>query len=423
MPSRRQVLAGLGGASVVALAGCFGDDPEPEPKPDPESESETETEPEPIFTPGSDADADWPMPRFDPANTAYSPDAKAPRDGARERWTFDGASACGPPVVADGTVFLPTVEALVALDARDGSKRWRFAPPDEEDGGSPWPAAPVVHGGTVFVTDIRTGVHALDAETGGKRWSRTNLGHVHASPHLVAGEGIDDPALHVGTRNGAVHRLDPRTGKTTWRTDSSGAISAFGYRSRTLYAGTVTGGLRSFAAPAGGRSPERNWERSVGSKVRAIVPGESRVLVHTLADRLLFLGEGDEAGATRRTVDERWAGAAPVRAEGFFVTAGSGGLASFREDGDPVRDSVGGYAATGPVVAGDTLYASSGDAVHAFALRGTIGGDGIRFGTKRWSHPTPAAAVEGLAVADGALFAACEGRSGHRTALYCLESA
>lgn len=76
-----------------------------------------------------------------------------------------------------------------------------------------------------------------------------------------------------------------------------------------------------------------------------------------------------------------------------------------------------------PVAAGDTLYVSSGTAVHSFALDGGSGVGSFRLDAKRWSHPTPAAAVEGLAVGDGALFTACEGTKRDHTTLYCLESA
>lgn len=99
MPSRRRVLAGVGGAAATALAGCLDS---------------------PNFSPGSDADADWPMERYDAANTAFAPDAAAPRTGVRERWTFEAGGASGAPVVVDGTVYQPTMSALVALDSETG---------------------------------------------------------------------------------------------------------------------------------------------------------------------------------------------------------------------------------------------------------------------------------------------------------------
>lgn len=68
------------------------------------------------------------------------------------------------------------------------------------------------------------------------------------------------------------------------------------------------------------------------------------------------------------------------------------------------------------------MYVSNGSAVHAFAMKGGVGIGSIRTGAKRWSHPTPAKALGGLAVVDGALFVACAGRN-NNPALYCLESA
>lgn len=108
----------------------------------------------------------------------------------------------------------------------------------------------------------------------------------------------------------------------------------------------------------------------------------------------------------------------------MLFTAGYDGVAAVRDHDKEVNWRYRGrYDATGPVAAGDTLYVSSGDAVHAVALDGGVGAAGVRLGAKRWSHPTPAGTVEGLAVADGAVFAACEGSEDDETTLYCLEPA
>ena len=62
MASRRQFLASSESASLSALAGCVGDDT--------------------YVSPGTDENTDWPTARFDRRNTAYSPGAEAPREGA-----------------------------------------------------------------------------------------------------------------------------------------------------------------------------------------------------------------------------------------------------------------------------------------------------------------------------------------------------
>ena len=401
MPSRRQVLAGLGSAAVPALTGCLDDALS--------------------VSPGTDSNTDWPMARYDSTNTAYNPDAKAPRDDVQERWTYEESSATGTPVIVNGRVVLPTVEALVALDAADGTEQWRFSPSKH-----PWPSAPAVHNGMVFVTMIdEDTVYALDAASGEELWSRAESGHIHAAPHLVAGEHVSETMLYSGTESGELLRIDPSSGAVTWQTDLFGGITAVGFRLPQLYVGTTGGEVYAYGDWGDADEPLREaWRRKVGSKVESLLPTTGGVLVHTFADPLVCLQDGAHAGTTRWSVDEKWANSAPVHANYTAFAAGYDGLSALREHDGKFRWQLRGrYDSTDPVAAGDTLYVSSGTAVHAFALDGGTGIEGYRFGAKRWSHPTPPGAVEGLAVADGAVFAACEGSQTDDTTLYCLESA
>lgn len=288
MPSRRHFLAGIGGVSSVALVGCLGEGIE--------------------STPGTDRNSDWPMPRFDTENTGYNPNAKAPRDDVQERWTFEDGMASGTPAIVDGTVFLPTADALVALDSTSGKEKWRFAP-----GQGPWPTSPVVHDGLVCFTMIdEDSVVALDAKTGKNVWTLTDAGeHVH-SPHLYA-----------GTENGMVLRLDLKTGEILWQTDLFGDISAFAYRMSSLYVGTRGGEVYGFIDHGDVRDPlGKVWRRKVGSAVEALVPTSEVVIVHTFSDPLTCLQTGAHAGTARWTVDQKAANSAPVHAEYTLFSAG-----------------------------------------------------------------------------------------------------
>ena len=401
MPSRRRVLGGIAGASLGGLAGCLGEGP--------------------TYSPGSDADADWPMPRLDSTNTAYDPDAAAPRDGVTERWTHEGTMASAPPVVADGRVFLPTIDGLYAFDSESGERLWRYGP-DE----NPWSSPATVYDGTVFVAfGNDDAVHAVDAETGEQIWWRADAATTEAGPHLLAGQLVDDPVLYTGNRNGLLFRHDPETGDITWQTDLFGEIRAFGYRAGQLFVGTGSGEVYAFAESGEGRDrPGEMWRRKVGGAVGSILPDEEGVLVTTFGGPLRCLQSGAHAGTTRWTVPASMANVAPVGADGWFVTAGYDSLASVREFDRKVGWKIGGrYDATPPVAAGDTLYVSDGEAVHAFALDGGTGIGEFRVGAKRWTHRTPGIATEGLAVADGALFVACSTGESDDTGLYCLEPA
>jgi hypothetical protein len=122
-------------------------------------------------------------------------------------------------------------------------------------------------------------------------------------------------------------------------------------------------------------------------------------------------------------VDSKLAGSAPVSAQSNFFAAGYDTFARIREnDGEVLWQCGGRYDRAGSVAAGDTLYVADDNAVLAFGLDADSGLFGDGSSPKRWSHPTPAGAVEGLAVADAAVFAACEGSDESDVSLYCLES-
>lgn len=132
------------------------------------------------------------------------------RTGER-RWTapLDVAAEFGSTVaVADGQVVYGT-DDLVAVDAADGTERWRTPLGAEGD------LVPALAAGRVHVlTD--DALVTLDAATGGKRWRRS----VQATypPHPV----VVDDAVHVGTDAGMLV-LDAETGGERARVDAPGA--------------------------------------------------------------------------------------------------------------------------------------------------------------------------------------------------------
>ncbi|MFC7189558.1 PQQ-like beta-propeller repeat protein [Halocatena marina] len=232
-----------------------------------------------------------------------------------------------------------------ALDAASGTKQWRFSPTE-----SPWFTSPIVHDGLVYCTIAHKGMYALDAATESVWWSHTD-NHRYTAFSLVADDSVSDPHLIAGTKSGVLCRFNLKTGRKIWQRDLFGPISAFSFKSSSLYVGT-----------SGGE-------------------------VYT------------------------------------FYTAGHKGLTAIRDYDTKKKWRVDGrYDTTKPAGAGDTMYVSNGSAVHAFAMKGGCGIGTIRTRAKRWSHPTPAKALGGLAVADGALFVACAGHNNNPT-LYCLESA
>lgn len=395
MSSRRQLLAGLGALGGVALAGCS-------------------TVASDRFAPGEDPNTDWPMPRHDPGNEAYAPDAAAPREPPTERWTYDGGFDARTPAVADGTVYVPTAEALIALDSTDGTARWRFAP-DEQ----PWPSSPVVHDGTVYVSMVdEDSVHAVDVESGEERWSFGGDADVQAAPGLLAGDIVNEPAVLVGDANGRVAALEPDTGARRWTVDCFGSVRALAYRSPTLYVGTTSGEVYAYYADgeADGEPPSERWRRQLKGRVEAVVPTANGIAVASFGGPLVALRSGN-AGAEAWTAARGRAGSAPVHTGTWFYSSGYDALSATRGyDGETGWRASVPLGSAPPVAAGDTLYAAGETSVHALALDG----DGPLSGVKRWSHPVPGGGVQGLAVADGALFVARESGEENETTLYCL---
>ena len=136
------------------------------------------------------------------------------------RWSFSlDEVSWAAPVVSDGTVYAGTDSgAVLAVDARTGAERWRFT-----SGANGWSKvrALTASGDTLFaVGSVRdqtgfleqTGaIYALDAANGTPRW-RFDLGEQTFSSPAVAGG-----AVIVGANDGWVVAVEASTGKEKWR--------------------------------------------------------------------------------------------------------------------------------------------------------------------------------------------------------------
>ena len=80
--------------------------------------------------------------------------------------------------------------------------------------------APVRHGDTLYVVDIRGHVRALAQENGKERW-RTDLGL-----EITGGVGFGDGLVLVGSRKGVVVALDASQGRELWRVQVASEVLA-----------------------------------------------------------------------------------------------------------------------------------------------------------------------------------------------------
>lgn len=141
------------------------------------------------------------------------------RRTGEHRWMFAarGHSAYGDPAVADGTVYVGGVRpadgvpegSLFAIDARTGAEQWRY-----ETGLVPTP--PAVGNGVVYTT--ADAVYALDADDGTVRWRHDADRFVTASPAATPRH------VYVAGIDGVVRAFDAVDGRTVWRLPTDGAL-------------------------------------------------------------------------------------------------------------------------------------------------------------------------------------------------------
>ena len=177
------------------------------------------------------AAADWPH-FLGPTRDNFTPVKVAPWKGdLKPLWKVPVGEAHSSPVVADGVVYCfykPTgldMDALVALDARTGKRKWgkayerdAFSPPFGEGPRG----TPCVAGGKVYTLG-NTGVLACwEAETGAVRWKLDTLKELKAK-NLVFGVSTSPVVvgklvlLMVGGKGTGVVAVDAETGKVAWQ--------------------------------------------------------------------------------------------------------------------------------------------------------------------------------------------------------------
>lgn len=202
-------------------------------------------------------------------------------DDGSERWRFDGVGAVRTPAVHGGTVYAGTDGTVVAVDAADGTEHWT-AEVDVEGG------FPAVANGTVVVAGSRT--IALDAGSGDRRWH----GEQGADFYPV----VDGSTVYLGNHAG-LHAVDLASGERHWTFErgSGRAFSSPVVADETLYAVELPGeaGTATFALDRAEGPPSPRWCSDVGE-------GAVTAAVGDRAFGLQSGGSSNEGGAPVRLV-------------------------------------------------------------------------------------------------------------------------
>ncbi len=282
MPSkpRRTFLGMLATGTAASIAGCSSSCPDDDP-------------PDPSHIVGSKVgsgfetlpDSSWPSPRFDAANTSYTPvqmEATAPSIQWKTHVSTSSATDAdvdtGPVVVADETVVLTTPESVVALSLSDGTEQWRRsltpATVPSVVGIGETPASPVLSNGRVFLATAN-GVVALDIDDGTVVWWNTD------SP----GTGVPvvtRDALFVPTADG-ISRFESDTGERQWTADVNGTRLAVA-NSSVVATDEQTVALDAETGEVRWRKPEETSEYPVVSDETIYLSTYGGLLGRSLAD-------------------------------------------------------------------------------------------------------------------------------------------
>lgn len=395
MPSRRQFLTGTGSAGAAVLAGCLGG-------------------PVPRYVGESDQTPDkrwWPQPEFDRIASCYNPTHVGPRSDVTERWNLDISGPSARPVVADGLAYLPTVEALRAVDVTTGEEQWR----ENGGGDSPmWPRHVIWHDGTIYVAQMDDpALIALDGTTGERTWTFTPKRGLRTL--LLNPEGT---ALYAGGSRGTVYAMDAATGDRRWQRKVFGPVSKLAQSIPELLVATEAGEVYGLS-PDDGRG---YWRQKVPGAVQSLATANGRgAFVSVFGGPTVEL-ESERAGAVLWKQDV-WSADSFIVAGRTLVATGRRLTAlDIRSDGE--RQWAGGSTTQcGPAATGDTVYSASENRVRATAFDGGVGFGGVRVGARRWSHRVEGRPEQGLTVADGAVFVLTEGGGDESSKAYALEEA
>ncbi|QCJ46121.1 PQQ-binding-like beta-propeller repeat protein [Haloprofundus sp. MHR1] len=379
MPSRRQLLAAVGAAGTLGLAGCLA-----------AGNRDSAAGARQV---DEDAPTNWPRPAFDAGWTSYNPNPVGPRSNPTVRWSTElPGLPTGRLVVADGAVFVPCSDTLLALDAESGEERWRAGGEDDH-----YLRSPSVHDGTVYTASGGGRAFAVDAESGEERWSVETDAAASTVPTL----DHDGELFFVGDSDETIYAFDTGTGEERWRRSLFGSASRFVASVGVLTVGTEGGEVYALD-PYGERG---YWRTKLGGAIQALAVTDEDVFAGGFGGPLARLGSGALAGAPRWESDAVSAHSSlVVTYETVYGTDGSG-LAAVDAASGETRWTAGDDYFSGPAAAGDTVYVGGENRVDAYAMDGGVGVDDVRFGAKRWTADVEGGVQEGLAVADGAVFA------------------
>ena len=358
---------------------------------------------------GDRAASDVPTVRGNASRTGEQP-GPGPAGEPRLLWSFDRPGS--DPVVADGTVWVASGDALYGLDALTGVEHQTVTP-----GGQ----GPTVEDDALYFATYNGVVYAFDLTAGREKW-RATVDHEVRSPPTVA-----DGTVYVGTgggqTRGSVYAFDAATGEERWRHEvplhydefaDGVSVSPAAYGG-AVYVTTFWGQLLGIDAATG----ERCWKGAddLGGIMIYAPPVVADGIVYANGGET---GEGNDVlyAVDAETGKRRWrygngGHGSTVAVAGGLVLTGSDDRSLYavgaRSGEQKWSFETGDFSRAAPVVAGGTVYATSGD--------GFLYAVDAATGTPKWRFPVGQAVTSSPAVVGGIVYVSGE------NALYAIAGA
>jgi outer membrane protein assembly factor BamB len=215
------------------------------------------------------------------------------------RWRFDTkpkdddvGAVGGGCAFEGGTLYVASGMAeLLALDPADGKPRWRVPLP------APARGAPSVANGRVFVPTLNNALTAFSAEDGKQLWNYRAQAAA-ALPLGLPAPAVSEDFLVAGFPSGEVVAMRPEDGRVLWTESVANGRGGLGDISGVRGLPVIDRG-RVYVSGMGGlsmavdlRSGRRLWEREIGGTETPLVVGEW-VFVISSTGNLAAIGRED----------------------------------------------------------------------------------------------------------------------------------
>ncbi len=284
-------------------------------------------------------------------------------DRGRARWSFDprprrdrDGALGGGCTFDEGTLYVVTgLAEVLALDAADGSLRWRVSIP------GPGRGAPTVAGGRVYVPTVSNQLIALKAEDGETVWTYRAQNTATVALGLPS-PAVDGEVVVAGFGSGELAAIRIADGRSNW-TETLASARGGGFSDiAAVSAMPVIADGRVYAVGQGGlaiaidlRTGRRIWEREVAVAETPWLAGDALFVISTTGNAICFGRDdgrvrwikelGRFANPEKRRDPITWG--PPCIAGGRFLACGSHGRMAML---DPVSgESLGDQRLAGPV--------------------------------------------------------------------------